>query len=396
MFWRSAKQPFPTLSTAESELLEAVEGLVVGDALDALVREHEWKKGEDYMKIILVDNQAATVLLSESSGASSWRTRHLRLRAQHLKWRVANTDWLVRHVPGSLMVADMGTKALPLQRLAELKALAGMTAGETRNESQTPAEVISRSSTSAGDVNHGGMMQLAVLMALIHQAKGQEERDDFLWNGFLVYALACTCALTGYGTFCLLSWLWGRIHRAEGEDVCGLSLSREESGMSLEASSSGHGALRRRPGGVALDPGDCHRSVGIEPGGDDAADLGPGVSRTSEAAAQTGEGRSQFVSFSGTDRRLVVTPKGECYHSTVKCSGLANADRLLQAPWCLECLEGYVRPGQLLYDLGAFTHVHGDVSCARRKARSRGVSVRHFRTLRACKMCVKPESSPEG
>ena len=48
-----------------------------------------------------------------------------------------------------------------------------MTVAETKNEPQTPAEVTSRSSTSTGDVNHGGVMQLAVLMALSQQAKGQ-------------------------------------------------------------------------------------------------------------------------------------------------------------------------------------------------------------------------------
>ena len=31
--WRSSKQPFPTLSTAESEMMEGVEGFTIGDAI---------------------------------------------------------------------------------------------------------------------------------------------------------------------------------------------------------------------------------------------------------------------------------------------------------------------------------------------------------------------------
>ena len=73
LFWRSARQPFPTLSTTDSELLESVEGLVVGDALDVLLREEEWKTGEDYPRAILVANMAATVLLGEAARGSSWR-----------------------------------------------------------------------------------------------------------------------------------------------------------------------------------------------------------------------------------------------------------------------------------------------------------------------------------
>ena len=41
MFWKSGKQAFPALSTAESELLEAIEGLQTGDAVDCLTNERE-------------------------------------------------------------------------------------------------------------------------------------------------------------------------------------------------------------------------------------------------------------------------------------------------------------------------------------------------------------------
>ena len=73
MFWKSGRQPFPALSTAESELLEAIEGLQTGDAVDSMIQEHE----EPYVKTLFVDNLAATGFFSD--GHANWRTRHLRL-----------------------------------------------------------------------------------------------------------------------------------------------------------------------------------------------------------------------------------------------------------------------------------------------------------------------------
>ena len=106
MFWKSGKQAFPALSTAESELLEAIEGLQTGDAVDCLINEHE----DLYKKTLFVDNLAATGFFAD--GNANWRTRHLRLRAQHVRWRITNLDWRVRHLPGSVMIADLSTKAL--------------------------------------------------------------------------------------------------------------------------------------------------------------------------------------------------------------------------------------------------------------------------------------------
>ena len=120
MLWRSSRQPFPALSTAEAELIEAVEAMTVADAVDSIIQEHE--KG--YIKTLLCDNQAANHLLSEPQGG--WRTRHLRLRSQHARWRLANTDWRLRHCPGSIMIADLGTKTLANQRILDLKTIIGM------------------------------------------------------------------------------------------------------------------------------------------------------------------------------------------------------------------------------------------------------------------------------
>lgn len=85
--WCFDVQPFPALATAESELLEAIDGLHPGDAVDSMIQEHE----DPYVKTLFVDNLAATGFFSNDH--ANWRTRHLRLRAQHVRWRITNLDW---------------------------------------------------------------------------------------------------------------------------------------------------------------------------------------------------------------------------------------------------------------------------------------------------------------
>ena len=73
--WRSSKQPFPCLSTAETELVAAIEGVIVGDSLACIVEELEGKVD----KQLVWDNMAAVALSTTRTGA--WRTRHLKVRA---------------------------------------------------------------------------------------------------------------------------------------------------------------------------------------------------------------------------------------------------------------------------------------------------------------------------
>ena len=79
MWWKCSRQAFPTMSTAESELLEALEGFALGDAVDTLVAEHEGP----HSKRLWVDNAAAVSVLG--LGPCSWRTRHLRIRAYNMQ-----------------------------------------------------------------------------------------------------------------------------------------------------------------------------------------------------------------------------------------------------------------------------------------------------------------------
>ena len=117
---RSSRQTLVTLSTAESELAEAVEGALLLKSVYGVMQEIA---GLTPRLSIRVDNMSAMQLLNGSSG--SWRTRHLnlRLRSSWLKEQVSTGQVRVLYEPGETQLADLGTKPLPRQRLQELVAL---------------------------------------------------------------------------------------------------------------------------------------------------------------------------------------------------------------------------------------------------------------------------------
>ena len=133
--WKSKKQSLVTLSTAESELVAACEGVVLSQSLEALVAELEGSAG---VKRLLVDNTAAVTL---AEGGGSQRTRHLRVRAGFIKDMQGRDEIVVEHCPGDVQLADMLTKALPKPRHEMLGRLLGFTFKEALVPSQPPEAI---------------------------------------------------------------------------------------------------------------------------------------------------------------------------------------------------------------------------------------------------------------
>ena len=127
IMWKSGRQGAPALSSAESKLAEGIDGMIMGDSVDVLVSE---LSSDTYGEVIKIDNTAAVSLMTESAG--SWRTRHLRLRASHVRWRIGRLVWVVEAISGQVQIADIGTKALTAPRLEELKEIDGHEAEETK------------------------------------------------------------------------------------------------------------------------------------------------------------------------------------------------------------------------------------------------------------------------
>ena len=115
MFWRSGRQPLTCLSTAESEMVEAIEGLVAGESVAVIAAELE----DGLAKVAWTDNQAASIILTTDGG--NWRTRHLKMRASAARQLIASGEWSMRFKGGEKMTADLGTKPLSSSRYEMLR-----------------------------------------------------------------------------------------------------------------------------------------------------------------------------------------------------------------------------------------------------------------------------------
>ena len=120
--WTSSRQAFVAQSTCEAELVATVAGANLGQSFIPLIKEI---RPEDPVRCqILNDNMAAIGILV--CDASSWRTRHLRIRANALRERIENFEWEAAHTSGEYNIADAGTKVLSKGRLDWLKELMGL------------------------------------------------------------------------------------------------------------------------------------------------------------------------------------------------------------------------------------------------------------------------------
>ena len=116
--WKSGRQGMVTLSTMESELLEATQTAILMDGIACLFDEFCNRRVD---RILRVDNAAATAMLQ--GGPGSWRTRHLKVRSAYVLEQVEKKLLCVEFVEGKRQLADLGTKAHPKARLWELLEL---------------------------------------------------------------------------------------------------------------------------------------------------------------------------------------------------------------------------------------------------------------------------------
>ena len=169
--WRSSRQPLIALSTAETELMEGVEGAVMTYATKCLMEE---LLGEVLPVSLHIDNSAAISLMTTASG--TWRTRHLRLRANWIKERIQNQEVFVTHEPGATQSADIGTKPFNKDRLKQLKDL-----WDIRNRRPSPAK-------AARMINAGSWMKGLLAFSQLSGAKGMKDeiQAEVPWDLYIV------------------------------------------------------------------------------------------------------------------------------------------------------------------------------------------------------------------
>ena len=119
--WRTGKQKMIATSSSEAELQAATEGAQMMISIAALLKDMQVVVDG---KRLLVDNLAAICLASHES--SSWRARHLKLRANWLREQVHQGMIEIQHCPGDKMLADVITKPVASQRMSEIMDMWGL------------------------------------------------------------------------------------------------------------------------------------------------------------------------------------------------------------------------------------------------------------------------------
>ncbi|CAE7820272.1 GIP [Symbiodinium sp. CCMP2592] len=178
--WRSSRQQLITLSTAESEMVEAVDGTTLGLATKCLLQE---LLGRELPMYLHIDNQAAISLIGGSS--ASWRTRHLRLRSNWVRERVMMRELYLQHEPGETQRADLGTKALPKDRLKKLVELWGVV------DRRPPRDPSVRRATTQGAGHQGWLSKLVMFCQVCGTAASEQNtiQPEIAWDLYLVVAV---------------------------------------------------------------------------------------------------------------------------------------------------------------------------------------------------------------
>ena len=123
-----------TLSTAEAELTEIMEGMIAGESIFVILAELFPK----ISKLVKTDSMSAQAILANEGG--NWRTRHLRLRCSFARQSILAGEWSTQHVAGEYMLADIGTKPLSSVRFEFLKKLMGMGSLPMKSEEKVEVE----------------------------------------------------------------------------------------------------------------------------------------------------------------------------------------------------------------------------------------------------------------
>ena len=172
--WEASKQPFVTLSSAESELVSVVAGIVAAESVGAIIEE---LIADDVVISALCDNQAA--VRAFSSGSLGWRNRHLRMRAAAGRERIQAGSLVVTFIPGEKQVADLATKPLARARIFQLLELLAVRSKGCSGELENPARVVSRLAIGCLDGPQAcpSVLAAALLLAALPRVGGVSVRN---------------------------------------------------------------------------------------------------------------------------------------------------------------------------------------------------------------------------
>ena len=335
--WKSSRQTMITLSTAESELVEVVEGFALGEATAVVVEEVE---GE-VRRMGYTDSQSAPAILSGEGG--SWRTRHLRMRASYARQLIQRGIWTLQHVAGERMLADLGTKVLASPRMTMLKEELGMASKEPRMP--TPTEEEGEKDQKSQTPLPTEEIQKALKMVLLRShglRRVYPPRYLGPWSG----------------------WRFFEERRMKG------LMKGEEKGKEKGKGYASHGG--------GMEPGSSSHLPPVPPFPDlqERRSDGEPPTRGREGKGEEGKGNggpggdqggpSQPGPEEGPVRPPVyLTPYGTKYHASPGCRSLRKSRNMRRSDWCPDCVRNAPNDGMMawVYSQGPGRDVHTNMLC---------------------------------
>ena len=414
ILWRSSRQNLQSTSTAEAELIEIMEGAIATEAGKVMIEEVMDQRARCWQ---LTDSSAALAIITGDT--ASWRTRHLRRRARFLRVKVGKGEIIMRHLPGTEMVADLGTKSLPANKFLELRRKLGMLGVEDKKDHNDHKKPPPSQAPVRPD---GGRMQLAILMALVAKTKAEEEDEEMKeWNWLVMIYTIAVVLLT-----LALQWLWKKWNDPRVEPRTTEMVGRVVPSMPriepCTTRSVGHvvsSMPEARPEGVPPMPSeespaeadDISWMTEEEPPLQTETSRAPqledpqqaplprqGVSGGSASASNDGREASRLESVrvnrlreSDDQSGILVAGSGACYHCKRDCTGVKLSKNVWEVRFCQICLERYnpwKRGSTILYTVGLDCPAH--------------TSVDHFqqvwpdtkpRKFRPCQVCMSGSGS---
>ena len=200
--WRSSRQPTTSLSTGEAELTAATEGALAAMSTQALLCD---VLNEELAMRLETDSTTALAL---AEGSGSWRTRHLRIKANWLHEKIRSGLIEMVHCRGIEQPADLLTKAMPSTRMLQLMELWNIRRLEPDPEDEVSVQMI------AGTRSQPGVSRvLLALMMLAQSTTPGDAHESSEENGVVVYeplrvdrSLATWAVLWGLVLVMIASW----------------------------------------------------------------------------------------------------------------------------------------------------------------------------------------------
>ncbi|CAE7215856.1 GIP [Symbiodinium sp. CCMP2592] len=365
--WRMTKQPTIALSAAEAELVELLNASQQAAGLQAWVNEVSSKDADEPMEL-RVDNTAACGLATTAPG--SWKTRHLKVKARHLRMETNEGRIVVTHTPGEVQVADMGTKPVPVSRLQDLRKLWRMCSAEDFEKDD--GEVIIRSLQGPEYYDLLRMFVWLMMVSRVPTAETAEvnSKKPLDYDGsFEFYGLLLIAGVALLGMWETLKWV---AHKFFGDDEATIAKARrllrirnqatkalQEELASMTSASSSDPMFEGKPNLVKEAPGMMPQEpLGITTAGSiaptTAGSTTPATARSATPATSSAAATTRAVddpdlraalesAQNGQYRRLrrsfVMSEHGDRLHTVADCHGLrhANKTRLKQMQVCYYC-----------------------------------------------------------